>query len=338
VALGLFTRKKTGSGIAEYASGGRSYVPAPYAPAPEEKLDADPLKALLQQQRYNVIAAQPDKWARHPHAEAVHKQAVQALQDQLALVPQGRVTLPQTLIDAPGMPEIDLDVEPYLLDIHTVTNERYQKFVDAGAYEDLDLWPKAIWPHLIEMRDHTGSYGPRFWQNGRHDRNLSNHPVVGISWYEATAYAKWIGQRLPTEAEWQMAATWRIKSETDLFRRFPWGDALDKTRCNIWSTGIGHTIPVDAIKEGAAPNGVLQLIGNVWEWVACDLNLTTEHNEPILAEVGIKGTRGGAYDTYFEMQATGLFRTGHIAMARTHNVGFRCALSVSEAPWLSETA
>lgn len=333
MALGLFTRKKTEAPLPAPATPASA---APYVPAPAENLDADPLKAMLQQKRFNVIAAQAEKWASQPNSGPIVKQAVQALQDSLALVPPGRATLPQTLFDAPGMPETDVDVEPFLLNIYAVTNEAFQKFVDAGAYEDLDLWPKSIWPHLIELRDHTGAPGPRFWRNGRHDKNLSNHPVVGISWYEASAYARWIGQRLPTEAEWQMAATWRIRSETDLFRRFPWGDAMDKNRCNIWASAIGHTAPVDAFKEGAAPNGVQQLIGNIWEWVADDLSVTTDAGAAVLAEVALKGSRGGAFDTFFESQATGLFRTGHIAMARTHNVGLRCALSVMDAPWLQE--
>ena len=159
---------------------------------------------------------------------------------------------------------------------------------------------------------------------------------MGISWYEAAAYARWIGQRLPTEAEWQMAATWRIRSDTDLLRRFPWGDAMDRDRCNIWSSGVGGTVPVDAYPAGAAPNGVLQLVGNVWEWTDADLMLTTETGAPIIAEMDLKVTRGGAYDTYFESQASGLFRTGHIALARTHNVGFRCAMSLEEATWLKD--
>lgn len=309
----------------------------PYDPAPVEKIDTDPLRALLQQERYNVIAAHPDQWSSHADGTDIVRQAVRRLQENLAVVPPGRAALPQTVTDAPGFPETDVLVEPFLLNVHAVTNSQFQKFVDAGGYDNLELWPKSIWAHLIELRDQTGAPGPRFWRNGRHDLNLSNHPVVGISWYEAAAYAKWIGQRLPTEAEWQMAATWRIRSETDLFRRFPWGDAMDKTRCNIWASGVGHTIPVDSCKDGAAPNGVLQLIGNVWEWVDSDLELTTEAGQPVIAEVTLKATRGGAFDTFFESQATGLFRTGHIAMARTHNVGFRCALSIADAPWLQES-
>ncbi|MBN1488519.1 MAG: formylglycine-generating enzyme family protein [Phycisphaerae bacterium] len=303
-------------------------------PAPREELSADPLTALWQQERFNVILRERQKYQNHPDGHKRWEQAAARLEDQMALVPAGRATFPRTLSGAPGSPEIDLEVDPFLLDIHPVTNVRFQKFVDAGAYEDLELWPKSIWPHLIDLRDQTEKPGPRFWREGRHDQRLANHPVVGISWYEAVAFAKWIGQRLPTEAEWQMAATWRIKSDTDILRRFPWGDAMNRTRCNIWSSGIGTTVAVDALREGVAPNGVLGLIGNVWEWVDGDFSLTSDEGAPILAEMELKGTRGGAFDTYFENQATGLFRTGHIALGRLHNVGLRCAMSLNDASWL----
>jgi iron(II)-dependent oxidoreductase len=121
----------------------------------------------------------------------------------------------------------------------------------------------------------------------------------------------------------------------DIFRLFPWGDALDQTRCNIWSAGYGSTLPVHAFENGAAPNGLKQLIGNVWEWVSDELEITTEENWPVAGEMAIMGTRGGAFDTYFETQATGLFRTGHVALTRTHNVGFRCAVSLDDASWFN---
>src|SRR5206468_4186091 len=161
-----------------------------------------------------------------------------AIDENFALVPEGFVSLPQTIDDNPGCPEIDVETEPFLLARHAVTHAQFQKFVDAGAYEELELWPKDIWPHLIDFKDQTEHVGPRYWKNGRHDRRLAEHPVVGINCYEAAAYAQWAGFRLPTEAEWQMAASWRIRSSAHLLRRYPWGDALDTRRCNIWASGI----------------------------------------------------------------------------------------------------
>ena len=165
---------------------------------------------------------------------------------------------------------------------------------------------------------------------------MSDHPVVGISWYEAQAYALWIGQRLPTEPEWQMATSWHINSSADLMRRFPWGDAMDRNRCNVWSSQIGAPVPANAYPEGAAPNQVLQLVGNVWEWTDSEYSITDDSDRPIVGEMPMHVIRGGAFDTYFDIQASSQFRTGQIALARTFNTGFRCAMDLADASWINE--
>jgi len=299
-----------------------------YQPAELEPLHSDPLRRLYQQHRYAVILAEQDRWEASAEGRNVCAVAERKLEEDLALVPQGVAALPTTLDDSPGCPEVESEVAPFLMAIPAVTNARYQQFVDAGCYDDLDLWPEEIWPHLIELHDLTGKPGPRFWVDSRHDQRLANHPVVGVSWYEAAAYARWVGLRLPTEIEWQMSASWRIKSEADVFRRFPWGDAMDYRRCNIWGTGLGRTAPVDAFEAGGAPNGVQQLIGNVWEWTASPFEITDAHGRVVIGEMPMRVIRGGAFDTYFDTQATSSFRTGLILLARTHNLGFRCALDV----------
>jgi iron(II)-dependent oxidoreductase len=173
------------------------------------------------------------------------------------------------------------------------------------------------------------------WRNARHDDRYRDHPVVGISWYEAQAYALWTGQRLPSEAEWQMAASWHIKSSTDIMRRFPWGDAMDNTRCNIWSSRRGVTVPVSEYPNGTAPNQVRQLVGNVWEWTDTEYAITDDIGRPIVGEMPMHVVRGGAFDTYFETQSANYFRTGQIALARTYNTGFRCAMNLSDASWIN---
>jgi formylglycine-generating enzyme required for sulfatase activity len=126
---------------------------------------------------------------------------------------------------------------------YPLTNHLYQSFIDAAAY------------HL-----------PPDWQDGHYLELLGDHPVVNVSWYDALAYCHWLntetGQvyRLPTEAEWEKAAR-----GTD-GRPYPWGEEFDKTRCNTGEGGIGRTTPVDAYPGGASPYGVMDLIGNIWEW------------------------------------------------------------------------
>ncbi len=153
--------------------------------------------------------------------------------------------------------------------------------------------------------------------------------MTGVCYYEAAAYARWSGYRLPTEAEWQMAASWRIRSPADVLRRYPWGDALDVRCCNIWATGVGVTVPVTAYEAGAAPNGVLQLVGNVWEWTSSDFQITDDEGHTLVGDMLMKSIRGGAYDTYFPAQAASSFRTGMASLNRMHNTGFRCALDLN---------
>jgi iron(II)-dependent oxidoreductase len=306
-----------------------------YDAAPLEQLDDDPLKQLFQQGRHSAIVHEETKWNAHPGGTRVVEKAKAELEARMALVPAGTVSISQTLTAQPDAPEEEVEVRPFLLDVHAVTNARYQKFVDAGGYDALDFWPEEIWPHLIELKDLTGEPGPRYWRHGRHNTRLSDHPIVGVSWYEAQAFALWIGQRLPSEAEWQMAACWHINSSSDLLRRFPWGDAMDNARCNVWSSHKGRTVRVTEYRKGAAPNHVLQLVGNTWEWTDTEYSINDDEGKPVFGEMPMHVIRGGAFDTYFETQATSHFRTGQIALSRTHNVGFRCAMNLDQASWIN---
>jgi len=287
-------------------------------------VESNPLKRCVQQERYGIVARNPAKWKDYPESDAILEQVSAAIDERFAVVPEGSVSLAQTINDFPGCPEITVETGPFLLARHTITNAQFQKFVDAGGYEELEWWPREIWPHLIDFKDLTGHPGPRFWNEGRYVPRLAGHPVVGVCYYEASAYANWAGFRLPTEAEWQMAASWRLRSSAHVLRRYPWGDALDVKKCNIWASGVGHTVPVDAYDHGAAPNGVLQLVGNVWEWTSSDFILVSEKGQPIVGDMLMKAVRGGAFDTYFACQATSYFRTGLACLTRAHNVGFRC--------------
>jgi Uncharacterized conserved protein len=226
----------------------------------------------------------------------------------------------------PVHPRTSVVVNAYWLDRHQVTNQQYQSFVRGGGYQQLTLWDEVIRSALEEFADQTGRMGPRFWRDGRFPSGQENHPVVGICWYEANAYARWVGKRLPMDAEWIKAASWPTPAGgKSVPRKFPWGDVFDRAKANLWESEVGSTVAVDAFPTGDSPCHVRQLIGNVWEWTSSDF---AEHDQgqDIDSEAPLKSLRGGAFDTYFAHQASWRFQSGDHVLARRHNVGFRCAL------------
>lgn len=334
MVLKLFSRRrKRGAAHHTGSNRGRLSAAIPFEPAGVEPLGEDPLQQCLQLKRYGMAIANKARWPLDaPNAGAGLAEAAREVGERFGPVPAGFASIPQTVRDSPGFPELDVAVEGYRLARHAVTNAEFQHFVDAGGYGELELWPRDLWEQLADLRDMTGAQAPRYWQEGRHNRRLADHPVVGVSYYEAAAYARWAGYRLPTEAEWQMAASWRLRSLAHLSRRYPWGDALDVRRCNVWATSLGTTAPVDAFADGNAANGVQQLIGNVWEWTSSDYEVTDERGRTVIGDMPMKSIRGGAFDTYFPSQAASTFRTGLAALVRGHNVGFRCAMDAVGEP------
>lgn len=268
-----------------------------------------------------------------------------SLAEGMAIVPMGEVVLSDSVdtIDEGRFTDDEVDrnrfarvtVEDFLLDRHLVTNRQYYQFVASGGYEQMSLWEPTILAAVLDFVDETGAPGPRHWRDGRYPAGEDDFPVVGVCWYEAAAYSRWIGKRLPSDAEWVKAASWPVPVAAGVWqqRKFPWGNAMDRARANLWGTGPGRTVPIDQFAEGASVGGVHQLVGNVWEWTTGDFGYD-DFDGPLLTEPGgsaaMKSLRGGAFDTYFESQATCHFRSGDHPLARKHNVGFRCALSACD--------
>lgn len=132
-------------------------------------------------------------------------------------VPPGMVVVlgAETGVYLPGfyLPEVPLD--DYAIDRHEVTNEEYKKFVDAGGYQKSDFWKQPFvkdgrtlpWKDAMALfRDTTGRAGPASWEVGSYPKGFENHPVAGVSWYEAAAYAEFAGKSLPTVYHWAWAA------------------------------------------------------------------------------------------------------------------------------------
>jgi iron(II)-dependent oxidoreductase len=163
-------------------------------------------------------------------------------------------------------------VPAFRIDTVPVTNGAYQRFVDAGGYRDPRWWEPRGW----EMVRRGELYAPLFWHRegdawftrrfGAVETVRPEEPVLHVSWYEADAYARWAGRRLPTEAEWEKAA--RHDPAAARSARYPWGDA--DPRPEHANLGQRHLRPAPAgsYPAGASPLGVRQLIGDVWEWTA----------------------------------------------------------------------
>lgn len=130
-------------------------------------------------------------------------------------------------------------IDSFLIDKYPVTNEQYYRFISETGYSPRD----------------TVNY-LKHWVNGVYELGKEKYPVVWVSLEDAKAYTKWAGKRLPTEAEWQLAAR-----GTDN-RLWPWGDEFHGTKCN---NAFGRLTPVDAFSKGQSPYGVMDMVGNVWQ-------------------------------------------------------------------------
>jgi iron(II)-dependent oxidoreductase len=303
----------------------------PFRPSnPPDEMDGLVLQ-MLEEGRYALLL-------RPQIAESLNQRqfdaAHEALCDQMALVPDGIVSVEGWRADETGdnVSSRVVRVEAIYLDRYTVTNEEYQKFVAAGGYEDMALWDDDIWPAVLEFVDHTGEPGPRFWEHGEFPTAKAHHPVVGVCWYEAAAYARWVGKRLATDPEWVKAASWPIPGGDDrpTQRKFPWGDSADCTLANLWGSSLGDTAPVDAFPGGASVGQVYQLVGNVWEWTSNSFAAWNSSAAKLELPKALKSMRGGAFDTYFSNHAACQFQSGEHPLARKHNIGFRCAVSARD--------
>jgi iron(II)-dependent oxidoreductase len=276
-------------------------------------------------------------------------QAIRQLDEAMALVPGGRVLLGQLAeqahsigssgdVDAKLAARNLVQVDAGYLDRFCVTNEQFQQFVDAGGYEQLEFWHEEALPALLDFVDRTGAPGPRYWSDGQYASGEGRLPVVGVSWYEAWAYAHWVGKRLPTDAQWTKAGAWPVESSPGRIaqRRYPWGESFDVRRAHIFGTGTRTPVAVDEFPSGVSVGGIHQLIGNVWEWTSTPL---VELGDPTLhVSESVMSIRGGAFDTYFDNHATCHYQSGDHALARRTNIGFRLALPMRDLEAQEEPA
>ncbi len=212
-------------------------------------------------------------------------------------------------------------LSPFLIGKYPVTVSQFHEFVEAGdkGYLDPRQWDPTGWA----WRDKEGLEGPEGWED---QHSYPNRPVVGVSWYEADAYARWVDGGLPTEAKWEFAA----RGEEG--RRFPWGDADPTEKHAAFEYRIKRAPPVGIYPFGATPEGVADLGGTVFEWCQDWYSSYSgkEMENPVgPAEGASRVLRGGSFynrSSWLRGASRGLNHPG----GRRGNIGFRVVWVVAE--------
>ena len=213
-------------------------------------------------------------------------------------------------------------LEAYSIDRYPVTCGQYQTFMTSGGYQNPNWWSADGWKWLQgEAVDR-----PLYWSE---NPAFNNHPVCGVSWYEAEAYCNFSDKRLPSEAEWEKAASWDTTNQT--YRIYPWGDSPPNGSLCNHSNNIANTSPVDSFPKGASAIGCCDMLGNVWEWTASTFDAYPGFESyPYrgYSEVYFDGEhrvlKGGSWAT-FPQALRSSFRNWYYPGVRQIIAGFRCA-------------
>ncbi|WP_100010004.1 formylglycine-generating enzyme family protein [Lentibacillus sediminis] len=280
-------------------------------------------------------------------------------QEEMVCIEGGKFLMGTT--EKEGFPEDgegpirNIKVNPFYMDTHTVTNKAFQRFIDDTGYlteaeqygwsfvfyqlisaETANKVKQSVsqtrWWWVVEGANWRNPEGPDSDLEGRLD-----HPVIHISWNDATAYCKWAGKRLPTEAEWEFAARGGLVQ-----KRYPWGDELTpdgEHQCNIWQGSFPKENTMEDGYLGTAPAksfppnsfGLYNVSGNVWEWCsdwfAPNIHKRGGKDNPKGADNGTsKVMRGGSYLCHhsycnrYRVAAS----SANTPDSSTGNIGFRC--------------
>ena len=233
----------------------------------------------------------------------------------MVLVPAGSFPMGVPPGDRDGgrdeYPRHEVFLDAFHIDKYEVTNGRYLEFIRVTGHR---------------KPQHPSNPKRNLWQGGMMPEEVADRPVINVDWYDADAYCKWAGKRLPTEAEWEKAA----KGNHD--HRFPWGNVepTDK-HLNFLQRWIGERtlMPVGSYEAGKSPYGVYDVAGNVFEWVAdwydSGYYVKSPAKNPKGPETGTrKVVRGSGWPS--ETPTVRIFtRFGSDPKNRNESTGFRCA-------------
>lgn len=252
-------------------------------------------------------------------------------------IPAGKVTL-ENKKDFYGGGQT-FEVPAFAIAKYPITNAQFARFIEAGGYKNRPWWTEAGWDAREKGYDWdskssswqpTGKAwtAPRYWNDKKW--NGSDYPVVGVSWYEAVAFCRWLSDitgenvLLPTEQHWQRAA------QGNEGRTYPWGNEWDRNCCNnnVEDKGSGQTTPVTHYEgKGDSPFGVVDMAGNVWEWCLTDYETGSQE---INISVNGRVLRGGSWCVNGTVNFRAAFRYWDHPYDRNVDNGFRCARSFNE--------
>jgi formylglycine-generating enzyme required for sulfatase activity len=238
---------------------------------------------------------------------------------ELVFVPEGSFLMGSEVgtSKADEVPEHIAHLDDYWIYKYEVTYAQFSRFLNTIGNQEED---GALWLNASD-RDLRISEVEGVWEP---DAGYEDHPVAGVTWYGARAYCEWVGARLPTEAEWEKAA----RGEDG--RLYPWGDEHPNCDFANFSGCVGYSVPVGSYPLGASPYGVLDMGGNVWEWVT-DWYDENYYNEspvfnPLGPEMGVyKVLRGGSRAFIIGYMRTSA-RNRLVPYLTFCSLGFRCVM------------
>jgi ergothioneine biosynthesis protein EgtB len=233
-------------------------------------------------------------------------------------------------------PQHKVYLENYSIDRAPVSVGDYLQFIEAGGYADYRWWLSAAWETVkkesweapLYWELHDGEWMIRDFHGLHRAVERATEPVTHVSYYEADAFAKWAGKRLPTEAEWEKAAGFDPANNSK--RAFPWGDAPPSAETtNLFEDQRWGVAPIGSFPKGQTATGVHQMIGDVWEWTTSDYapypGFTSEFDEyNDKWFVGQKVLRGGSFATP-QIHIRSTYRNFFHPHERWMISGFRCA-------------
>ena len=228
-------------------------------------------------------------------------------------------------------------LQDFTIDKAPVSNGAYLEFIRDGGYQNFRWWfsegwevvNREQWRAPLYWESHDGEWMTRDFSGLHPVSTKLDEPVSHVSYFEASAFAKWNGKRLPTEAEWEKAACYSDGSQ-NISQDFPWGDeSPDLAKANLFENGHWSVVPIGAFPEGATAGGCHQMIGDVWEWTTSDYvpypgfkSEFDEYNDKWF--VNQKVLRGGSYATP-QVHIRSTYRNFFHAHERWMVSGFRCA-------------